>query len=243
MDVPATSPSPPPPAHARDPLPLRLRLRTAGWPRIGKGPATPLPHPLRGLEKSSMTHRAALFAAAFGLGSAGSILGDHLVQSDYCARVKGATDAKPVHYAATPRRRADHPRHGRRDQGVRLALPDLPRRPSRTGPAPVSWTSGCTRAPPPRRSPCPSSRTTPRTAVSPAGSWRRSPPRPARATSGAWPTTDSTLCTASTSSAPRARVDGARSYVVNVAGGRWISRTTAVPATDWSSCMVIIWPG
>lgn len=49
-----------------------------------------------------MTHRSALFAAVLGLGRAGSNLGDHLVQSDYCARVKGATDAKPVHYAATP---------------------------------------------------------------------------------------------------------------------------------------------
>lgn len=33
-------------------------------------------------------------------------------------------------------------------------------------------------------------------------------------------------------SPPTARLDCARSYVVNVAGGRWISRTTAVPATD-----------
>ncbi|WP_221355346.1 hypothetical protein [Streptomyces beigongshangae] len=49
-----------------------------------------------------MTHRSALFAAVLGLGRAGSNIGDHFVQSDYCARVKGATDDKPVHYAATP---------------------------------------------------------------------------------------------------------------------------------------------
>ncbi|MFF6835228.1 hypothetical protein ACFY84_25680 [Streptomyces sp. NPDC012438] len=49
-----------------------------------------------------MTHRSALFAAVLGLGRAGSNVGDHFVQSDYCARVKGATDDKPVHFAATP---------------------------------------------------------------------------------------------------------------------------------------------
>ncbi|MDQ0938643.1 hypothetical protein [Streptomyces sp. V1I1] len=43
-------------------------------------------------------HRPAFFAAVFGLGRAGSNVGDHFVQSDYCARVKGATDAKPVHF-------------------------------------------------------------------------------------------------------------------------------------------------
>ncbi|MFJ3637621.1 hypothetical protein [Streptomyces sp. NPDC090112] len=49
-----------------------------------------------------MTHRSALFAAVLGLGRAGSNVGDHFVQSDYCARVKGATDDKPVHFSATP---------------------------------------------------------------------------------------------------------------------------------------------
>jgi hypothetical protein len=47
-----------------------------------------------------MTHRSALFAAVLGLGRAGSNIGDHFVQSDYCARVKGATDDKPVHGTA-----------------------------------------------------------------------------------------------------------------------------------------------
>ncbi|MFJ3860366.1 hypothetical protein ACIPRL_29535 [Streptomyces sp. NPDC090085] len=49
-----------------------------------------------------MTHCSALFAAVLGLGRAGSNVGDHFVQSDYCARVKGATDDKPVHFATTP---------------------------------------------------------------------------------------------------------------------------------------------
>ncbi|MEU8718272.1 MULTISPECIES: hypothetical protein [unclassified Streptomyces] len=49
-----------------------------------------------------MTHRSALFAAVLGLGRAGSNIGDHLMQTDYCARVKGATDDKPVHFAASP---------------------------------------------------------------------------------------------------------------------------------------------
>ncbi|WP_128977366.1 hypothetical protein [Streptomyces roseicoloratus] len=44
-----------------------------------------------------MTHRSALFAAVLGLGRAGSNIGDHWIQNDYCARVKGATDDKPVY--------------------------------------------------------------------------------------------------------------------------------------------------
>ncbi|MGW7529855.1 hypothetical protein [Streptomyces sp. NPDC054783] len=55
-----------------------------------------------------MQHRSAPFAAVLGLGRAGSNIGDHFVQSDYCARgkgatrVKGATDDKPVRFAASP---------------------------------------------------------------------------------------------------------------------------------------------
>lgn len=40
--------------------------------------------------------RPAVFAAILGLGRAGSNIGDHWIQNDHCARVKGATDAKPV---------------------------------------------------------------------------------------------------------------------------------------------------
>ncbi|MFD5898640.1 hypothetical protein [Streptomyces sp. NPDC060366] len=49
-------------------------------------------------------HRPAIFAAVLGLGRAASNIGDHWVQNDHCARVKGATDAKPVY---TPTGNAD----------------------------------------------------------------------------------------------------------------------------------------
>ncbi|MFE2174409.1 hypothetical protein [Kitasatospora sp. NPDC059462] len=42
------------------------------------------------------TARTARFAAAYALLRAGADIGDHLVQSDHCARTKGATDAAPV---------------------------------------------------------------------------------------------------------------------------------------------------
>ncbi|MFF2123455.1 hypothetical protein ACFVXH_39625 [Kitasatospora sp. NPDC058184] len=42
------------------------------------------------------TARAARFAAAYALLRAGADAGDHLVQSDHCARTKGATDDSPV---------------------------------------------------------------------------------------------------------------------------------------------------
>lgn len=42
------------------------------------------------------TTRTARFAAAYALLRAGADIGDHLVQSDVCARTKGATDAAPV---------------------------------------------------------------------------------------------------------------------------------------------------
>ncbi|MEU5431014.1 hypothetical protein AB0H73_36170 [Streptomyces olivoreticuli] len=46
-----------------------------------------------------MSHRnAAVFAALLGLTRAASAAGDFWVQSDFCARVKGATDAAPVTY-------------------------------------------------------------------------------------------------------------------------------------------------
>ncbi|MGD9486309.1 hypothetical protein WDH52_24245 [Streptomyces sp. TRM70308] len=85
-----------------------------------------------------MTHRSALFAAVLGLGHAGSNLGDYLVQSYYCARVKGATDDKPVHYAASP---DDEPTvHGTAD-GIKACawhcLTYTAPRPSRSGPAPA----------------------------------------------------------------------------------------------------------
>lgn len=43
-----------------------------------------------------MTTRAAKFAAVYALMRAGADVGDHWVQSDHCARTKGATDAAPV---------------------------------------------------------------------------------------------------------------------------------------------------
>ncbi|WP_327732915.1 hypothetical protein OG749_02625 [Streptomyces nojiriensis] len=43
-----------------------------------------------------MTHRPAVFAALLGLTRAGSAIGDFWVQSDFCARVKGASDEHPV---------------------------------------------------------------------------------------------------------------------------------------------------
>ncbi|WP_236246862.1 hypothetical protein [Streptomyces sp. CC210A] len=61
-----------------------------------------------------MTHRSALFAAVLGLGRAGSNVGDHFVQSDYCARVKGATDDKPV-YLTTDDPDAEPTVHGTSD--------------------------------------------------------------------------------------------------------------------------------
>ncbi len=42
------------------------------------------------------TARAARFAAAYALLRAAADVGDHLVQSDFCARTKGATDAAPT---------------------------------------------------------------------------------------------------------------------------------------------------
>ncbi|MFE7194034.1 hypothetical protein [Kitasatospora sp. NPDC057541] len=42
------------------------------------------------------TARTARFAAAYALLRAGADIGDHLVQSDHCARTKGATDAAPA---------------------------------------------------------------------------------------------------------------------------------------------------
>lgn len=42
------------------------------------------------------TARTARFAAAYALLRAGADIGDHLVQTDHCARTKGATDAAPV---------------------------------------------------------------------------------------------------------------------------------------------------
>ncbi|WP_381805568.1 hypothetical protein [Streptomyces niveus] len=42
-------------------------------------------------------HRPAIFAAVLGLGRAASNIGDHWIQNDHCARVKGATDANPVY--------------------------------------------------------------------------------------------------------------------------------------------------
>ncbi|WP_244291571.1 hypothetical protein [Streptomyces subrutilus] len=43
-----------------------------------------------------MTHRPAVFAALLGLIRAGSAIGDFWVQSDFCARVNGASDDHPV---------------------------------------------------------------------------------------------------------------------------------------------------
>ncbi len=45
-----------------------------------------------------MQHRPAVFAALLGLTRAGSAIGDFWVQSDFCARVKGASDETPVTY-------------------------------------------------------------------------------------------------------------------------------------------------
>ncbi|MFD5848205.1 hypothetical protein [Streptomyces chartreusis] len=45
-----------------------------------------------------MTHRPAVFAALLGLTRAGSAIGDFWLQTDYCARVKGASDEFPVTY-------------------------------------------------------------------------------------------------------------------------------------------------
>ncbi|MDH2392981.1 hypothetical protein QCN29_30235 [Streptomyces sp. HNM0663] len=45
-----------------------------------------------------MQHRPAVFAALLGLTRAGSAIGDFWVQSDFCARVKGASDDHPVTY-------------------------------------------------------------------------------------------------------------------------------------------------
>ncbi|WP_105973635.1 hypothetical protein [Streptomyces geranii] len=44
-------------------------------------------------------YRPAAFAALLGLTRAASAIGDFWVQSDYCARVKGASDDFPVTYA------------------------------------------------------------------------------------------------------------------------------------------------
>ncbi len=43
-------------------------------------------------------HRPAVFAALLGLTRAASAIGDFWVQSDFCARVKGASDDHPVTY-------------------------------------------------------------------------------------------------------------------------------------------------
>lgn len=43
-----------------------------------------------------MQHRPAVFAALLGLTRAASAVGDFWVQSDFCARVKGASDDHPV---------------------------------------------------------------------------------------------------------------------------------------------------
>ncbi|WP_018569241.1 hypothetical protein [Streptomyces sp. PsTaAH-124] len=43
-------------------------------------------------------HRPAVFAALLGLTRAASAIGDFWVQSDFCARVKGACDEVPVTY-------------------------------------------------------------------------------------------------------------------------------------------------
>ncbi|APE26785.1 hypothetical protein [Streptomyces venezuelae] len=43
-------------------------------------------------------HRPAAFAAVLGLTRAASAVGDFWVQSDFCARVKGASDDHPVTY-------------------------------------------------------------------------------------------------------------------------------------------------
>lgn len=45
-----------------------------------------------------MQHRPAVFAALLGLTRAGSAIGDFWIQSDFCARVKGASDVHPVTY-------------------------------------------------------------------------------------------------------------------------------------------------
>ncbi|MFE5560293.1 hypothetical protein [Streptomyces sp. NPDC056544] len=45
-----------------------------------------------------MQHRPAVFAALLGLTRAASAIGDFWVQDDFCARVKGASDDRPVTY-------------------------------------------------------------------------------------------------------------------------------------------------
>ncbi|MGW6863973.1 hypothetical protein [Streptomyces sp. NPDC054901] len=45
-----------------------------------------------------MMHRPATFAALLGLIRAASALGDFWIQTDFCARVKGASDDHPVTY-------------------------------------------------------------------------------------------------------------------------------------------------
>ncbi|MDH6107901.1 hypothetical protein P3T36_006360 [Kitasatospora sp. MAP12-15] len=45
---------------------------------------------------TARTACTARFAAAYALMRVGADVGDHLVQSDFCARTKGATDAAPV---------------------------------------------------------------------------------------------------------------------------------------------------
>ncbi|MGW4694722.1 hypothetical protein ACWEO1_20350 [Kitasatospora cineracea] len=46
--------------------------------------------------KDTRAVRTARFAAAYALLRVGADVGDHIVQSDHCARTKGATDTAPV---------------------------------------------------------------------------------------------------------------------------------------------------
>ncbi|MFF5809088.1 hypothetical protein [Streptomyces sp. NPDC012746] len=62
------------------------------------------------------TNRAAVFAAVLGLTRAAAAIGDHWIQSDYCAQVKRATDTAPVTYQdETAKAETKHgTAHGRR---------------------------------------------------------------------------------------------------------------------------------
>ncbi|MEU9031867.1 hypothetical protein AB0D46_30975 [Streptomyces sp. NPDC048383] len=102
-------------------------------------------------------HRPALFAAVLGLGRAASNIGDHWIQNDHCARVKAATDAKPVLMpAAGPD--TEPVAHGSRDGIKACAWHCLTYTATQAvvvgAGAPGSWVSDCTPVPPRPRSPC-----------------------------------------------------------------------------------------
>ncbi|WP_259446167.1 hypothetical protein [Streptomyces geysiriensis] len=112
-------------------------------------------------------HRPAAFAALLGLTRAASAIGDFWVQNDFRARVKGASDDAPVTYEdPATKEKTTHGTADGRKACLHHCVTYTATQAIVAGFGAARWASGSTPARPRPHSPCPSARTTSRTAGS-----------------------------------------------------------------------------